>query len=254
MTAALRYEWVRISTVRSSRILVVALLVVTAALAWLMANPRFMEYDEAGNPIGPATVPWWNVFGLPLSLTAVLVSVVAAQAIGQEHRFGLVRITLTAFPRRPRILAAKLLVVAAACVALTLVSFVGSEIGLTIRGYPTPPASAEPPSDLYLLRGVVFVLLWALSSFALAGITRQTAVGIAVPVVSGVIVENLLIGLLSDRAGWLDHVLPWSTASRWAQSAGVDGPPTGWAALGVLAVWVAVLLAVQVVAFLRRDA
>jgi ABC-type transport system involved in multi-copper enzyme maturation permease subunit len=254
VTAALRYEWVRVSTVRSTRILLVVLLVVTAALAWLMANPHYLAYDEAGNPMGPLVVAWWNAFGMPLSLTAVLVSVVAAQAIGQEYRFGLVRITLTAFPRRPRILAAKLLVVAGACVVLTLVSFLGSEIGLTIRGYPTPPASAEPPSDLYLLRGVVFVLLWGLSSFALAGITRQTAVGIAVPIVSGAIVENLLVALLSDRAGWLDHVLPWSTANRWAQSSGVDGAPTGWAALGVLAVWVVGLLVVQVVAFLRRDA
>ncbi|MDA8436186.1 MAG: ABC transporter permease [Actinomycetales bacterium] len=254
MTAALHYEWVRISTVRSTRILLVVLLVVSAGLGWLVAVPHYLAYDETGNPIGPAVVNWWKAFGMPLSLTAVLTSVVAAQAIGQEYRFGLIRLTLTAFPLRRQILAAKLIVVAGACVVFTLVSYLGSLLALTIRGYPTPPAAAPEAQDLYLLKGVVLVLLWGLSSFALAGIVRQTAVGIVVPVVSGALLETLLIALLSDRAPWLDHVLPWSTAARWAESSGGDGPPTGWAALGVLAVWVVGLLVVQVVAFLRRDA
>jgi ABC-2 type transport system permease protein len=252
--AALRYEWVRISTVRSTRILLGALVVATAGLGWLAANPHYLAYDETGNPLGPPVVDWWNAFGVPLLLTVVLTSVVAAQAVGQEYRFGLIRITLTAFPRRRRILAAKLLVVSAACVVFALASFLGSEIGLTIRGYPTPPTSAPAPPDLYLLKAVVFVLLWGLSSFALAGITRQTSVGIAVPVVSGVIVETLLIGLLSDRAQWLSHVLPWSTAARWARPPASDGPPTGWAALAVFAAWVVALLVVQAGAWLRRDA
>ena len=185
MTAALHYEWVRISTVRSTRILLVVLLVVSAGLGWLVAVPHYLAYDETGNPIGPAVVNWWKAFGMPLSLTAVLTSVVAAQAIGQEYRFGVIRLTLTAFPRRPQILAAKLIVVAGACVVFTLVSYLGSLLALTIRGYPTPPAAAPEAQDLYLLKGVVLVLLWGLSSFALAGIVRQTAVGIVVPVVSG---------------------------------------------------------------------
>lgn len=254
MKAALRYEWVRISTVRSTRILLVVVLVTAAALGWLVANPRYVGFDEAGNPIGPPVVDWWNAFGMPLSLTAVLTSVVASQAVGQEYRFGLIRITLTAFPRRWRILAAKLLVVMGACVVLALVSFLGSELGLAIRGYPTPPASSPSPPDLYPLKGVTLVLLWGLSAFALAGITRQTAVGIAVPVISGVIVETLLIGLLSDRAEWLSHVLPWSTAGRWARLPAEQGPPSGWAALAVLGAWVVGLLAVQVTAWIRRDA
>ena len=254
MRAALRYEWVRVSTVRSTRILLVVVLVAAAVLGWLVADPRYVAFDETGNPVGSPVVQWWNAFGMPLSLTAVLASIVAAQAVGQEYRFGLIRITLTAFPRRPRILIAKLLVVSGACVAFALVSFVGSWIGLVLRGYPTPPLSSPYPPDMYLAKGVALVLLWGLSAFALAGISRQTAVGIAVPVVSGVIVETLLLGLLSDRLPWLADVLPWSTAARWARFPAVDGPPSGWAALAVLGAWVVGLMAVQVGAWLRRDA
>ena len=61
-------------------------------------------------------------------------------------------------------------------------------------------------------------------------------------------------------------VLPWSSAARWdvvaltpetdmsGGAALLDQPPVAWAAVGVFAVWVAVLLALEAVAFLRRDA
>jgi ABC-type transport system involved in multi-copper enzyme maturation permease subunit len=161
-----------------------------------------------------------------------------------------------------QILVAKLVVVVGAALVVTLVSFLGSAIGVTLRGHPTPPADLVAPDATYLLRGAVFVALWALSAFALAGVTRQTAIGIAVPIVSGLIVEQLLMALLLERAGWLVTNLPWSSAGRWGQElsspqgGGMFGTEVsvGWAALGVFAVWVAVFLAAEVVAFLRRDA
>jgi ABC-type transport system involved in multi-copper enzyme maturation permease subunit len=261
MTAALRYEWVRVTTVRSTRLLIGFVLVLSALLAWLIANPQ-PALDDQGNEIGLSPIDWWGAFGGPLALTAVLASVVASQAIGQEYRFGLIRLTLTAFPDRVQILVAKLVVVVAAAVVLTLVSFLGSAIGVTVRGHPLPPGDVVAPSGTYLLRGAVFVVLWALSAFALAGVTRQTAVGIAVPIVSGLVVEQLFAALLADRVGWLVRLLPWSTAGRWGGESstpqggaefGMD-VSVGWAALGIFAVWVVVFLAVQVAAFLRRDA
>jgi len=259
--AALRYEWVRVTTVRSTRLVLGFVLVLSALLAWLSTGPQAI-YDETGTEIGTAPIDWWGAFGGPLGLTAVLAGVVAAQAIGQEYRFGLIRLTLTAFPDRVQILVAKLVVVVGAAIVFTLVSYLGSAVGVTVRGHPLPPDDAVSPGSAYLLRGVVFVVLWALSAFALAGVTRQTAIGIAVPIVSGLIVEQLLMALLADRALWLVSNLPWSSAGRWGQE--LSSPrggslfgqdvSVGWAALGVFAVWVAVFLAVEVVAFLRRDA
>ena len=109
----------------------------------------------------------------------------------------------------------------------------------------------------------MFVVLWALSAFALAGVTRQTAIGIAVPIVSGLIVEQLLMALLVERAGWLVKNLPWSSAGRWGQElsspqgggivrrrlSASDGRLSASSPCGSLA-----FLAVEAVAFLRRDA
>ena len=267
MTAALRYEWVRIATVRSTRICLVLALVLSGGLAALISSPQYVNFDENG-PVGPPVVQWWAAFEAPLALAAVLASVVAAQTIGQEYRFGLIRLTLTAFPKRVQILTAKIVSVILTGLIFAVVSFAGSWIGVALRGYPTRPDDAPSPDDsLILERGVIFVILWALSAFAIAGITRQTALGIAVPLVSGLIVEQILAGVLRDRADWLADILPWSNAARWPETpvaavAQPDGvteppfhePPVGWASLGIFGAWVVLFLIVEIASFLRRDA
>jgi ABC-2 type transport system permease protein len=259
--AALRYELVRVRTVRSTWIGLGAAFVIALGLGFLIATPNEF-YDESGTLVG-TSVDWLGAFTFPLSVTAIAAAVLASQAIGQEYRFGIVRLTLSAFPRRARVLTAKLVVVALLSVAVAALSLLGSWLALVLRGFPSPPEAVAGPDGTFFVRGLVFMVLWAFSAFALAGITRQTAVGVAVPIVSGFIVEQILGVVLSERAEWLVRILPWSTAGRWAQTpvdvtdvgggGGLD-LPVGWAALGVFGVWVVVLLVGQVVLFLRRDA
>jgi ABC-2 type transport system permease protein len=259
--AALRYEWVRVSTVRSTRISLVLAFLVVGLLAWAGSAPTYNEFGPDG-PVGPPTVAWWDAFAQPLLLAAIFAAVVASQNIGQEYRFGLIRLTLTAFPQRSHVLTAKLVSVVATGLVFTAVSYAGSYAALLVRGYATPPPESPPADATFLLRGAVFMVLWALSAWALAGLTRQTAIGIAVPVVSGFIVEQILGGVLADKAPWLQDILPWSTSTRWFVTSSAFGgddptvhvPPVGWAALGVFGVWVLVLVVLEIVAFVRRDA
>jgi ABC-2 type transport system permease protein len=253
MTAALAYERVRITTIRSTWIMAVLSFLLPFGIASLVVSSSGGQTDPSGQPI-EGSVDWLGAFAFPLTLTAILVSVVAAQAIGQEHRFGIIRLTLTTFPRRGSAIAAKIVVVSVASALLTLVSYAASWTALLVQGHPSPAEGAGPDATFFL-RGIVFIVLWGLSAFALAGITRQTAIGIAIPIVSGLIVENILGALLSERAEWFVRIMPWSTGSRWAtESAEGLGLPVGWAALGVFGIWVAIGLAAQIALFLRRDA
>jgi ABC-2 type transport system permease protein len=254
--AALRYETVRITTVRSTILSIGFALLIGLGLGWLVSEPLYREYDAQGFPIGDPVIDWYGAFGTPLALSAVFAAVIASQSIGQEYRFGLIRLTLTAFPKRAQILVAKLAVVVVAAAVVALASYAGSWIAVTLRGSPFP-GEVEAPDATYLVRGVAYVALVALSAFALAGITRQTAVGIAIPIVSGLIVEQILGAVLTGRADWLVKVLPWSTGARWSQQPFPESAGefyAGWPALGVLGVWVLVLLAVQAALFIRRDA
>jgi ABC-type transport system involved in multi-copper enzyme maturation permease subunit len=260
MTAALRYEWVRVSTVRSTRISLMLALLVATGLAFLIASP-VTSFSESGEPLGdaPELVQWYPAFGIPLTLTAVFAAIIASQSIGQEYRFGLIRLTLTAFPQRTQVLVAKLVWVVLAGVAVALASYAGSWVGVALRGHPVPPDGVATVDGTYLVRGAVYVVMFALSAFAIAGITRQTALGIAVPIISGLIVETILTAFLRDRVDWLVKILPWSAASRWGDESFAEFDAeqyyaVGWAALGLFGVWLLAFLAVQAALFLRRDA
>ena len=206
MIAALRYEWTRFWTVRSTYIMLGLALLLSAALSFLIVQATQSAGPDQGGP-PPGTIDWFTSFSAPMTFAAVLASVLGAQAIG-----------------------------------------------LALHGHPTPPAGVTVPDSTFFGRGIVFVVLWALSSFALAGITRQTAIGIAVPIVSGLIVENVLIGFFSEKATWLVEHLPWSSASRWAGNSDFVQGPSGWSGLAVFAVWVALFFIVELVLFMRRDA
>ncbi len=252
MIAALKYEWTRFWTVRSTYIMLGLSLLLSAGLSWLIVQATSSSNGGDGGP--PAEINWFTSFSAPMTFAAVLASVLGAQAIGQEYRFGLIRLTLTEFPNRITIFIAKTVMVVFAGVLIALVSYLGSWIGLALHGRPTPPAGVTIPDSTFFGRGVVFVVLWALSSFALAGITRQTAIGIAVPIVSGLIVENILMGFFFQKATWLVSHLPWSSASRWAGDSGFVDAPGGWSALATFAVWVAIFFIAELVVFMRRDA
>jgi ABC-type transport system involved in multi-copper enzyme maturation permease subunit len=265
--AVLRYEWVRITTVRSTRIMLVMTLLIAVGVGFLAGLPQD-AYDQNGNQV--AVPPdWYAAFGtLPMVIAAIFASVMAAQSIGQEYRFGIIRLTLTAFPKRVQVLMAKLTLVVVASLGVALLWIFGAWLGLVLHGLPTPPEGIPAPDSTFFLRGVLVVVLWALSAFALAGITRQTAIGIAVPLISGLVVEQILGAILRERAAWLVRVLPWSTGMRWAEqpvsgdpSAGGGGTgfgledlPVAWGAVGIFALWVVVLLGIQAMSFLQRDA
>ena len=112
---------------------------------------------------------------------------VAAQAIGQEYRFGLIRLTLTAFPERgadPRRQARRGRRWSRR--RHRAARYLGSWIGVVIlHGHPLPPdGRRRRPTRRTSSAAWCSWCCGRCRAFALAGVTRQTAIGIAVPIVS----------------------------------------------------------------------
>ncbi len=245
MTGELRYEWRRITTVRSPWICLALAFVAGVALILLGTSDTASDGGMRPNP-------WLTMLTVPLMVANILATVVAAQAIGQEYRFGMIRLTLTAFPRRLPMLAAKAGVVVLWCLGLFLACLAGSWLALALRGAPTPVGGIPDGTTGLLVRALLVLVGWAGLAFAIATITRLTPLGIALPLVWGLLVESLLLALL--RWDWLERVLPFRAAVVATARGGGDGPLTPWAGLGVFWIWAAALLVAGLVLFERRDA
>ena len=105
MRGALRYEWMRLRTLRSTwwltgLSLLIAGLLGLSALG-LKGTLTVVNYGDILTGGGGGAV----------FLDSILLSMIGVFAIGHEYRYGTIRPTLSALPRRSTVLAAKVLIV-----------------------------------------------------------------------------------------------------------------------------------------------
>jgi ABC-2 type transport system permease protein len=255
---ALRFEWVRLRTLRSTYWLVGSALVIGGAVAFLLAlatrrDPRSAEIVVAVLTGGGANSP--------LPFTAFFLGVVGVLATGHEYRYGTIQPTLTAVPQRTRLLAAKVVVVAAAALvvgALSLLTNLGA--GLIFWG-DVPELTAAP-----LAGQIGLVVLWAVLGVALGQLFRGVPVPLVAILVVPLVVEQLIFRLSFVPAlDWLQPAvkfLPFTAGQRLVSVATEAGLTDAaeidlfgrWAAGGVFAVFAGLVLVAAGVLFRRRDA
>jgi ABC-type transport system involved in multi-copper enzyme maturation permease subunit len=195
-------------------------------------------------------------------IAMIVVSVVSVLFITAEFRRGLIRTSLTASPRRGRVLVAKALVIAAVAFVVGLLAAGGSYVlarpayagnGFTAPAYPELPL--HDPTVLRAVIGSALVLaLVGVFGVSLGAILRRGAGAIAL-VLAVLVAPPILLGALPlDVALWIGRSTPIAgfavqqTRERWDTAIGP------WAGLGVLAGYAAVALAVAVWRLRRRDA
>lgn len=237
----LTYEWRRAKTIKTTWITAAFVIISLAALSFLTAA-------VLGSVEG-AGVPASNVVDQTLianPLVMVLVSSLGAMAFGHEYRYGTIRLTLTAFPKRGAVFWAKLamtLLIALVTVALA-VSLVYA--GLVATGLDAAIPDALPLGDL-AWHAAVFTATFALLAFAVTLITRSHPLGIVAPLLL-FMVEALVLPLVGSRFPWLEKALPLSAMGRWFAGESVA------LSAGVWAAWMVGLLVLGFVLLKRRDA
>jgi ABC-type transport system involved in multi-copper enzyme maturation permease subunit len=205
--------------------------------------------------------------------------VVAAMFITAEYRRGLIRVSLTAAPRRGRLLAAKAVVIGAASfaagiIAAALALAVGTPLLLRAGGL------AWPVSPLTVARMIVgtgaLLAVAAVLALAIGTIVRRSAPAVALAVVVIVIPYLLAFGPLSGShgqgsgpgggGGWPLQITPAAGLSVqqavpqfhqliaiYSLTAGYY-PLAPWAGLAVECGWAAAALALAYYLLRRRDA
>lgn len=248
MIRALVFEWRRLWSVRAT----------WAMLICYVGSVTFFGVFPLVQNGQPNMQSWDGFYNTPGNFFSIIfISVVASQVFGHEYRHGTIRLTLTEFPKREVVMFAKTLVL----LAYTILSFavaIGSlwlfsnfvddgVISDTAEGFSFSPNAPAEPWKIF-----VYVLAYALISMSLVAITRNLLLGVVIPLIMSLILEQIL-GLLNQLAkqkfDWLIHRLPFDNANDWLSDGGQYVSP------GLtFAAWVIGLYLVASVLFFKRDA
>jgi ABC-2 type transport system permease protein len=254
----LHAEWTKLRTVASTGWLLLGTAVLTVAVG--TAADAAATCPTGGCQADPAR----------LSLTGVqasqaIVAVIAVLAISNEYSTGMIRVTLTAMPRRLAVLAAKAALVAGLVLAAAAVGVLASVLAgrLILPGHGFSAAHGYLPLSLGngpVLRAacgsVLYLALIALFSLGVATAVRETAV--AIGLILGLLYVFPVVTSVITNQHWQRHLeqIGPMTAGLYIQATTDlrSLPLTPWQGLGVLAAWAAGALLVGGLVLRFRDA
>ena len=258
MSQALRAEWTKLRTVAGPGWLLLAAIALTAAVGAAAANAT--SCPGGGCQVDPAKVSLTGIY-----LGQAIVAIVAVTAISGEYSAGMIRLTLTAMPRRWQVLAAKAAVVGAATLVTGAVAVLASVLAgrLLLDRHGIDPAHGYQALSLAngpVLRAaagsVLYLTLVALLSLGIAAAVRDSAVAIGV-VLGLLYLFPIVAGVVGD-ADWkrhLDQISPMTAGMHIQATTDLRSLPLApWQGLGVLAAWAAGALLVGGLLLCMRDA
>ena len=250
MSRTLAAEWIKFRSLRSTWYTLACLFFAGLGITVLSANAAREAYAEAGTAWDP------TAHSLTTYIVAqLIVGVLGVLVVTSEFATGLMRTTLTATPRRHRVLAAKVLIAAGvAMVAGQVLMLAAFLIGQPLLArQDVPHASLGDPGVLgAVFAGGLYLALIALLAVALGTIMRATA-GALVTLV-GIIF--LVPGLAAIFPSWTRVLFDfWPTIGGPAALATVPNPdyPHPWWNLAGMGLGIAGVLAAAFVVLRRRD-
>ena len=256
MNNALHAEWTKVRTVAGPAWLLSGVIALTVALGTVAASAAQCRSAACG--IDPAKISFTGIY-----LGQAVVAVAGVLAIGNEYSTGMIRLSLTAVPRRLTLLFAKAAVLAVPMLIASLLAVAASAvIGWLIlpgRGF-TPGhgyASLTAGADLRAVVGaILYLTLIALLSLGVAAAVRDSAVAIGL-VLGLLYVFPIVASLVSDAtvSRHLQQIGPMSAGLDIQATIGVKNLPlTPWQGLVVVALWTAGALLLGAVVLKFRDA
>jgi ABC-2 type transport system permease protein len=255
--SVLAAERIKLLSTRSPWWTGAAAIAVVVGLTALIAS--FSGSAAAAGAEGVPAVPG-PIVAQVLQTGLVVVLVMAALSVTTEYRFGTVRSTFQAVPRRPVALVAKAVVVATAAAVVGLVaSVLAYAVGAALLGTAVVPSSA---ADWRVVGGAGAVFaLGAVIAVSVGLLLRQTAGAVTLLLIWVLVLESL-VGAIPDVGDDITRWLPFANAAGFlagpaapvAAEPGLAAPLSPLGSLLYLAVFATALFAVAVAVADRRDA
>ncbi len=259
IVGALRSEWAKLRTVRSttwSLAVTVVLVIGIGILASAATASRFRTGNVDRLFFDPTSVSLTGYFVGQLALGVLGVLTVSA-----EYGTGSIRSTFAAIPRRPLVLLAKVLVFGAvALVVAEVVSFAAFFIGQALLSGSAPTASlAQPGVVRAVAGGGLYLTVLGLLALGLAAIIRHTAAAITT-FVGVLLIVPLVVSAFPASIGhpigkYLPLVMGEAMTATTPRGAHADFLPSfaPWTGFALLCAYAAGALVIGGIAMVRRD-
>jgi ABC-2 type transport system permease protein len=270
MTDALRYEWMRIRTIRSTYWLSIIAIVFGVGLSFLVAMGVHFSINSANPPtasdlrgMGPAFATQFAAFGVPY-FVAYILAMLAVLAWGHEYRHGMIRATMTALNSRTAAWSAKLVVTGLWVLGVTAVTILLSLLAAWLWLHGDDVGVFTEGTWRVAGRTLLYVLIFCWLAGAFTALVRnQTAAlvllflwPLAVETVISVVFE--LVPALRDNQD-VTRFLPFGAGARivaiYPKAHGAfDDPLSLVGALTIFGGLTAVAVVGSLVLFRKRDA
>ena len=256
MSEALRAEWTKLRTLPGTGLLLIGAVILTVAVSVAVTAAT---HQSSGSGLDPTKLALTGI-----DLGQAVVAVLAVLAVSEEYATGMIRLTLTAMPRRLVLLAAKAVNVA----GLTLVAGFLAVAGCLLAGRLMLPAAGIDPAHGYALvsighsptlraatGSVVYLVLIALLALGVATAIRDTATSIGA-VLGLLYLPPILVLAVSDPLRrHLQQIAPMTAGLAIQATTDLRSLPIApWAGLSVLAAWTVAALAAGGLLLRLRDA
>ncbi|MEV4376084.1 ABC transporter permease [Streptosporangium sp. NPDC049644] len=237
MTERLHAEWTKLRTLAGTGRLLLAIVVLTVAGS--VAASAVVSCTSEGCGYDPARI---SLFGVQVS--QAVVAVLAVLTITGEYGTGMIRLTLTAMPRRTGVLAAKAIIL----VGLTLIAGSVAVLASALAAPRILLGNGFPAETLILTSGpmlraavgsVLYLALIALFSLGVATAVRDSATAVGVVLGLLYLFPALILMIADDdlqRLLW--QISPMNAGLAVQATTNLATLPLSpWAGLGVLAAW-----------------
>ena len=257
MTPAVRAEWTKLRSLPSTAWMLVAAVGVTVAGSAVVAAALHVN---PGSPRDPTKLSLAGV-----QIGQALVAVLAVLAVSEEYGTGMIRVTLTAIPRRLTLLAAK----AANLAGLTLLVGLIAVASCLFAGRFILPGAGINPAHGYALVSlghaptlraaagtILYLVFIGLLSLGIATAIRDTAASVGA--VFGMLYLPPIAAQLVGDPTWRRHfgqIAPMTAGLAIQATTNLHAQPIApWAGLGVLAAWAGASLLIGGLLLRMRDA
>jgi ABC-2 type transport system permease protein len=188
----IRSEWIKLRSVRSTLVMLIAAGVLTVLFAVLIANDQNSGPSAGFGNLG-------DVIG-GVQFAIFLFGTLGVQIIGQEYRFNTIRPTFTAAPWRMRVLVAKLVVIAGSAALVTVAMLA---ISALVGSLMLDRFEIDGVDQRIIWATILFSMGWTMYGMALGAIVRQPIAAIVILLIQGLVAEPLLATLLKWTGPWM---------------------------------------------------